>query len=275
MTLNSNSEHETVIRPCPFSGAKGEALQHLGPVSATQSGDFSSSNFSLIYCAESDLVYLNPLPKEGDFAAMYSAGQFDSAEYVDPQRIESMMEYYGGCIDHHFNLQQTGPFRLLEVGAGMAWVSRALKSISPGSITRAQDISSECKDACEWVDDYFVGTVEQFSTKSQERFHAISLTHVIEHLPDPVSTLKTLAGMLEPDGLIFVTAPGRPKDWLPQLGLAPWLDYSYLHVPAHITYFSEKSLQLAAHVAGLKLTYWDGSHDDGQAFEAILSPTNK
>lgn len=275
MTSDPNSEFAPALRPCPFSGAHGNSLQYLGPVPITQVGDFSCDNFSLVYCEKSAVVYLSPLPQEEDFEAMYSAGQFDSEEYVDPQRIELMMQYYGNCINHHFNLEQTGPFRLFEVGAGMAWVSRALKGIRPESITRAQDISPECKDACEWVDDYFVGPVEKFCDQNRERFHAISLTHVIEHLPDPVSTLKILAGTLEPGGLIFVTAPGRPKGWLPEQGLGPWLNYSYLHVPAHITYFSETSLQMAANMAGLKLTFWDGSHDDGQAFEAILSPANR
>jgi hypothetical protein len=121
------------------------------------------------------------------------------------------------------------------------------------------------------VDDYFVGPVEAFSEQTGERFHAISLTHVIEHLPDPVGTLKILSGLLEPGGLIFVTAPSRPKNWSPEQGLGPWLNYSYLHVPAHITYFSETSLQMAAQKAGLRLSFWDGSHDNGQAFEAILS----
>ena len=52
----------------------------------------------------------------------------------------------------------------------------------------------------------------------------------------------------------------------------PWLDYSYLHVPAHITYFSETSLQMAASQAGLSLAYWDETQDKHQAFEAVLSP---
>jgi SAM-dependent methyltransferase len=274
MSSSSNNEFVTAIRPCPFSGASGEALQLLGPVGVTQGGEFSSNNFSLVYCEKSDLVFLNPLPTDKDFEVMYSAEQFSSEEYVDPGRIESMMQYYGGCINHHFNLERADTFRLLEVGAGMAWVSRALKGIRADALTRAQDISRECKNKCAWVDEYFVGSVEDFCYATSERFNAISLTHVIEHLPDPVRTLKTLTGVLAPGGVIFVTAPGRPRNWQPSQGLAPWLAYSYLHVPAHITYFSETSLQMAAQMAGLRLTFWDGSHDNGQAFEAVLSPAN-
>ena len=260
------------LRACPFSGASGSSLQSLGPVAVTQPGNFSSDEFRLVYCQKADVVYLDPLPIDQDFETMYSMGQFGSSEYVDPDRIDAMMEYYSECINQHFKLCQYDQFRLLEVGAGMAWVSKALKSIDPESLTQGQDVSPECMNVCKWVDDYFLGTVEEFSRQSQAKFQAISLTHVIEHLPDPVGTLKVLATMLDRDGVMLVTAPWRPKGWSPDQGLEPWLNYSYLHVPAHITYFSETSLQMAARQAGLSLAFWDASMDDHQAFEAVLSP---
>jgi hypothetical protein len=260
------------MRPCPVSGARGKALQNLGPVAATQPGDFSAETFSLIYCSQSDMVYLSPLPTDEDFNVMYSAGQFDSSEYSDSSRIDAMMEYYSGCINRHFSIERETPFRLLEVGAGMSWVSKAIKSLRPDSQTWCQDISSECVDKCEWADQYFVGSVEDFSKQADTSFHAISLTHVIEHVPDPVKTLKLLSRMLTDDGVIMLTAPFRPKNWSVLQGLQPWIDYSYLHVPAHISYFSELALQMAAQKAGLSLKFWDSTADDHQAFEALLSP---
>ncbi len=260
------------LRACPFSGASGNSLQSLGSVAVTQPGSYSSDEFRLVYCREADVVYLDPLPIGQDFETMYSMGQFDSSAYVDPERIDAMMEYYSGCIERHFKLCRFDRFRLLEVGAGMAWVSKSLTSIKPESQTQGQDVSPECIDVCEWVDDYFLGTVEEFSRQSQARFQAISLTHVIEHLPDPVGTLKVLAAMLDSDGVMLVTAPWRPMGWSPDQGLEAWLEYSYLHVPAHITYFSETSLRMAASQAGLSLAYWDETQDKHQAFEAVLSP---
>lgn len=259
------------LRACPFSGASGSSLKNLGTVAVTQPGSYSSDEFKLVYCQEADVVYLDPLPNDQDIETMYSMEQFGSSEYVDPVRIDAMMDYYSGCINQHFKLGQFGQFRLLEVGAGMAWVSKSLKSIKPEALTQGQDVSPECIDKCDWVDDYFLGTVEEFSRQSQARFQAISLTHVIEHLPDPVGTLKVLAAMLDSDGVMLVTAPWRPMGWSPDQGLEPWLEYSYLHVPAHITYFSETSLQMAASQAGLTLAFWDETQDNHQAFEAVLS----
>ncbi len=265
------------LRPCPISGARGRKLQILGSVAVNQCLEFSRKNFNLVYSQKADVIYLDPLPEIQDFADMYSAPQFTDAEYTDPERIKSMKTYYTDCVERHFPIgnfeySKARPFRLLEIGAGMAWVSKALKSVIPESCwTQAQDISPECVDRCDWVDEYFLGTVDELSQKQPPLFQAISLTHVIEHLPDPIGTLKVLAGLLEKEGVILITAPFRPKNWTPKSGLQPWLAYSYLHVPAHITYFSETALGMAAESAGLRLSFWDGTQDDHQAFEAVLS----
>ena len=48
-----------------------------------------------------------------------------------------------------------------------------------------------------------------------------------------------------------------------------WLDYPYLHVPAHVSYLSRAWFDLAARrwAGG---AHWDAGHEDGQAFEALL-----
>jgi hypothetical protein len=258
------------IRPCPVCGDHGRKLRVLGEVPQTQDGNYSSKEFRLALCRRSDLVYLDPLPTEDDFNIMYGMGQFDSSEYTEEERVASMMEYYSHCIKQHFAGSNEESFTLLEIGAGMAWVSKALKQINASASTLAQDISDECASRCDWVDKYFIGSVDEFCQSRSQKINAISLTHVIEHLPDPVATLKTLASMLEAGGSILVTAPLRPTGWKPKQGIGPWLEYSYLHVPAHINYFSQTSLTEAAEQAGLVVSHWDGSSEDSQAFEAVL-----
>ena len=98
----------------------------------------------------------------------------------------------------------------------------------------------------------------------------ISLTHVIEHLRHPAAMLVELAEKLSPEGRILVTAPHRPIGWQPGGDVQTWLDYSYLHVPAHIAYLSREWFDITAARAGLKVVHWDAGHEDGQAFEAVL-----
>lgn len=240
----------------------------VGPIEPTQSGEFHTRDFRLVHCRRCDCVRLEPAPTDADLRAMYQdAVQFSDETYSSAERIEAMLRYYGQCLDQLGMMPADGGASL-EVGAGRAWVSRAIKARNPGVLTVAQDVTSECASECPWVDRYVVGTVGELDRARP--FQLISLTHVIEHLVDPQAMLRDLASRLAPGGRIFVTAPFRPSGWHAGDGIAKWRDYSYLHVPAHVSYLSRAWFELAAESAGLVLVHWDAGHEDGQAFEAVL-----
>ncbi|MBS0439147.1 MAG: class I SAM-dependent methyltransferase [Proteobacteria bacterium] len=192
--------------------------------------------------------------------------QFTDAHYTDPAQVEKILAYYSGAARNLDLIPQNGA-RMLEIGAGLAWMSRACKAIDPTVLTIAQDVSAECADTCPWVDHYFVGTVDAIPDRGP--YQMVSLTHVIEHLANPASMLRTISALVQPGGAVFITAPFRPSGWRRGDAITAWRDYSYLHVPAHITYFSRQwfELQAASHFS---IAHWDASHENGQAFELVL-----
>ena len=193
--------------------------------------------------------------------------QFADDHYTSPERVEKMLDYYGGALRSH-RLLPGNYSRVLEIGAGFAWVSRAAKDIDPTSVTVAQDLSAECATLCDWVDNYHVCPLDRMPPENS--FDLISMTHVIEHLVDPKAILELLCPQLKKQGKLFITAPYRPKGWSPKQGIAPWKEYSYLHVPAHVTYFSLKWFKNLAPHLGMRVLHWDATHDDEQAFELVL-----
>ncbi|HET9031316.1 MAG TPA: methyltransferase domain-containing protein [Dokdonella sp.] len=100
--------------------------------------------------------------------------------------------------------------------------------------------------------------------------HLAAMTHVIEHLPRPGEIFIELAKHMAVDGKIYITAPFRPSLWQPEQGFEPWLSYPYLHVPAHLSYLSEKWMRTMAARSGFEVIRWDVSLDGYQVFEAIL-----
>ena len=240
----------------------------MGEVVNTHGGAFSRAEYDLVHCRSCDVVRLDPLPTEGDLDILYKqTEQFSDDLYTEHGRVASMLEYYGSCLENLALMPDRGEASL-EVGAGFSWVSRAIKLRDESVTTVAQDVTAECRDKCPWVDRYHVGSVS--SLPARNRFQLISLTHVIEHLRHPAAMLKELAAGLSAEGKILVTAPHRPVGWNPCDGLQAWLDYSYLHVPAHIAYLSRDWFEITASRAGLELILWDAGHEDGQAFEAVL-----
>ena len=253
---------------CPLCQRNVESPEFMGGVGNTHGGAFSRAEYGLVHCRSCDVVRLDPLPTEADLDILYKqTEQFSDDLYTDDARVASMLEYYGSCLDN-FALMPDRSEASLEVGAGFSWVSRAIKLRDESVTTVAQDVTAECREKCPWVDRYHVGSVS--SLPARNSFQLISLTHVIEHLRHPAAMLTELAARLSQKGKILVTAPHRPVGWQPGDGLQPWLDYSYLHVPAHIAYLSREWFEITASRAGLKLIHWDAGHEDGQAFEAVL-----
>lgn len=243
--------------------------QRLGEVAPTHPGAFHTQRFELVHCGHCDVVYLDPAPTPGDLRVLYEESvQFADPHYTDPERVAKILEYYADAV-HKLGLLPAAGERVLEIGAGLAWVSRACKGLRPDVVTVAQDVSVECASECDWVDTYHVGALA--TLRDHEPFQLASMTHVIEHLVDPAAMLGDVSARLAAGGKLFITAPFRPSGWQPGDGLTGWREYSYLHVPAHVTYFSRAWFEHEAPRHGLHVAHWDASHEGGQAFELVLA----
>ena len=209
-----------------------------------------------------------------DLAVIYGTTQFASEEYTNPETISAIIRYLGGALSAMVNARGwSGDFSVIEIGAGRAWMCLAARLAYPVSRTVAQDVTAECSETAPWADDYRVVGLENAERQEDEKFELISLTHVIEHLGNPLDMLRRLAKQLKPGGIIFLTAPYRPVGFDAQRpDRTLWEQWSYNHVPAHIQYFSRAGLDALARRCGLNLERWDDRHDGGQAFEAWLTP---
>jgi SAM-dependent methyltransferase len=261
------------IRDCPVCGRSG--ARPIGRVKTNVLVSLQRGEYDLAQCRACDLIYISPGPSECDLRTMYvETTQFDNAVYTDPTRVAGIMEYMSGClvrILRRTSRTANGVASVLEVGAGLAWMCRAAKSLNPENFTVAQDISPEAVEKCSWVDLYLLNDIFDVLLERHAPYHVISLTHVIEHLVDPIAVIRRCKSLLRADGVIFTTAPHRPIGWTKNSqGVSLWESYSYNHVPAHIQYFSKKSMRKLAQKAGCTLDYWSHAHEQGQAFEAWL-----
>ena len=213
------------------------------------------------------------MPPSEDLNTIYlKSDQFTSPTYTDPERVNAIVGYMSNCLRRILSAR-TNPFKtplsILEIGAGLAWMCRAAKQQDRSYRTIAQDVSAEVATKCGWVDRYLVCDIFDPQLDLLASFDVISLTHVIEHLPDPVAVVRRCKSLLATAGTILLTAPFRPKGWEDRTStITQWREYSYNHVPAHIQYFSRASMEKLAAKVNCTLCYWDDRADDGQAFEA-------
>jgi SAM-dependent methyltransferase len=205
---------------------------------------------------------------------MYVAHQQFGDEYTDPRRAASIVSYMTDALERIAATRgwpRERGLAILEVGAGLAWMCRAAKARNVACVTVAQDVSPEAAARCEWVDRYVQGSVDDPRLDANAPYDVISLTHVIEHVVEPVATLRRCLALLRAGGVVFVTAPYRPRGWRDDApDLHRFEAYSYNHVPAHVQYFAEGSMRRLVDAAGGRLAHWSHAHDGGQAFEAWI-----
>ncbi len=91
-----------------------------------------------------------------------------------------------------------------------------------------------------------LGTLETASVP-RNSFDAVTLQHVIEHVPDPVGLLKACRQALKPGGRLVVVTPN-----IESLGHR-WFRRAWLHLdpPRHLLLFSPRTLRESARRAGL------------------------
>ena len=112
---------------------------------------------------------------------------------------------------------------------------------------------------------------------ASESYDAITMTDVLEHIPNPAAVLRTLAGLLAPGGWLAVKVPSGPaqrikEQWRGRLvrGYRPTLADNLVHV----SHFSPVSLRMALEQAGLTdVTVGPGAPElhDGPGLQASAS----
>jgi glycosyltransferase involved in cell wall biosynthesis/SAM-dependent methyltransferase len=137
------------------------------------------------------------------------------------------------------------PRRVLDVGCGdgrhlardvqAGWHATGV-DFSPTAVGRAQRRGLDVR----------LGTIDR-DDLARESFDLIRLSHVIEHVPDPVGLLRRARDLLAPGGRIHIATPNLASVSASLFG-PYWWD---LEAPRHLIVFTPDSLQGAARRAGL------------------------
>lgn len=91
------------------------------------------------------------------------------------------------------------------------------------------------------------GGIEQFDAE-KEVFDVITLSHVIEHVHDPVTVLKAAYRLLKPGGQIWIETPN-----IDSLGHHCYMkNWRGIESPRHLVLFNQHSLKNALFVAGFR-----------------------
>ena len=168
--------------------------------------------FRLVECTQCGLWYVNPrnLTAAGRFYCDgVSADQLEQWCKEQGEWKFSVFDKYLSYADNYLRIRRIGERRLLDIGCGVGWFLnyaqkrgyqvRGVESSTPEAVFAQRRFGV----------DVYTGVVETIPYPDGY-FQVVTLNDVLEHLTDPVGTLKVVRSKLQPGGLVMLrSANGR------------------------------------------------------------------
>ena len=218
------------------------------------------TKFTLVRCADCGLVYLNPQPTMEELAKYYPPHYPSYLTSYDVLERNRLLEFLKG-IKRLFSPNHPAPFRqgevssdtsrlrILDFGCGSGRFLLSMRLAHPlwelhgFDISTKQDIKfighgiSIILDAPDAIGSHF----------EKESFDRIYLNNVLEHVNDPVATLRMLAALLKPEGEMIIEVPNIDSIKFKMFRS----NFFPLEIPRHLYHFSPSTLSMLCAKCGL------------------------
>jgi 2-polyprenyl-3-methyl-5-hydroxy-6-metoxy-1,4-benzoquinol methylase len=196
---------------------------------------YSSSSGHVLYervirCRNCGLIYISPRPKIPLIVGGYSTAE--DHRYVSQER--------GRRISFEESLRTIKHFckrgRLLDVGAASG-IFMKMADDAGYETCGIEPSAWMCEAAKRLYDiEVFPGVLDEAGFE-ESSFDIATLWDVLEHVPDPMATLKEVRKVLKPGGLLLISYP-RIDDFLARLFGRKW----WFLLSVHLFYFTQETL---------------------------------
>jgi 2-polyprenyl-3-methyl-5-hydroxy-6-metoxy-1,4-benzoquinol methylase len=256
-----NTIESRAVSSCLLCGAKGNLL--YGDLSDYLFGAPGLWNLRKCSDPECGLIWIDPMPTEKDIGKAYSTyytHSFNEAnEYAGApdltrkilHRANNLFLYLTGVRMemsklNYMYLGNLKPGLLLDVGCGGGLLLDRMRSIG----WKVMGVEVDPLAANEAKNNFglqvHVGSLDE-AGYPDGIFDAVTMSHVIEHVHDPVALLRECRRVLKPGGILVVVTPNI-KSYLHERFKKSWRG---LEPPRHLHLFSRATMLVVAERAGL------------------------
>ena len=238
------------IAACPVCSSRRVRPLHVYPMDTRVA---RSPSLALTGCEACGIVFSHPLPSESELEEHYSSsdGWEERLSWRDDEAMEQRRLKKLPLYEHHFELLMPhlgapghsgekapkvidhgcGTGGWLDVFADRGWETCG---VEPGDIAR----------------EYASRRHRMLSAlPAGEAFQLAILSHVLEHVRDPLGTVRDVARTLDPGGRLFVSVPD-----LSRLGAHRKLKYVVSRT--HIFSYTRSGMESLLGLAGLRVAGW-------------------
>ncbi|MDE3068323.1 MAG: class I SAM-dependent methyltransferase [Verrucomicrobiota bacterium] len=213
-----------------------------------------------------------PPPPAREMAAYYPAGYYGAP---GERRFPAPVEYLQKKL-YEFRVRRVESVagirrgRVLDVGCGRGGLLQAFRR--RGWEVQGTELSDQAAAYARQVLQLpvAIGSLETLDLPSGH-FDAVTLWHVLEHLPDSEVLLAEVRRLLKPDGVLLVGVPNF-GGWESRFCRDKWF---HLDVPRHLNHFTKAALRQALSEAGFRDRSWSGFAPEYDAYSFVQSSLNR
>ena len=225
----------------------------LAPLAAGEDFEYRTSGdtWHMPRCGRCGLLVLSPRPAADQFDRIYPPGYHAFAftperfglAHVVRRRLEAarLLRAFAGL---------PADARVLDVGCGDGFHLRLLRDFGPGWQVLGVDPSERAnRRAAAAGLPVRVGTVETLPA-ADGRFDAALMVMTVEHLADPLATVRAVRDRLTPGGRLVVVTDDAGSPDARLFGRRHWGGY---HFPRHTYLFDRRTLRRLGERAGFRV----------------------
>jgi 2-polyprenyl-3-methyl-5-hydroxy-6-metoxy-1,4-benzoquinol methylase len=232
------------VQQCPICG-----MQDFKSELACTDYTVSHETFTIVKCTHCQFLMTNPRPSNENLGQYYMSENYISHSEKSKSIIDLIYRISRlFTLRWKFNLVKENieqrSFTLLDYGCGAGdFLSECRKRKI--SVSGVEPSDNARKIAQEKI----TSNVHSDISELNQKFTAITLWHVLEHIPDLKEKLCQLKEHLEENGTIFIAVPNH-KSYDSQKYKSQWAGYD---VPRHLWHFSKENVEQLLKKNGLKL----------------------
>lgn len=221
--------------------------------SCASSYKFTIENVDIVRCNNCTLVYSDCL-NQGSWQHM---GKYDSEYYQSTQYRGGYQDYEAEAISHKRTFKQRlinaqrrlgSVGTLLDLGCAFGHLGQVAQQLGWQTFSTDISIYAASRAYQKSGQNVYVSDISRPSLR-YGYVDLICLYDVIEHLPNPVATLRQVHPLLKPSGMIHISTPDVESVSARLMGNS-WYHYK---AQEHICYFSRRTMGKALSKAGFDI----------------------
>ena len=256
----------TVLTSCPICG--DTERKH---VLTCRDHLVSDHDFDIQECASCGFWFTDPRPKDENLGEYYKSDEYVSHSESSKGLINWLyLRARSIAIKRKYRLVKnlTKGSRLLDYGCGAGYFAGycGSKEMDVTGVEPDKDARAIARSK------YDVETIDpaERDQLAESSFDAITLWHVLEHLPGLKEQMEWLKSRLSANGVLFIAVPNRSSFDARKYD-KEWAAYD---VPRHIYHFTPKDIETLGKSVGLKLAGMKPMKLDAY-YVSMLSEKNK